>query len=417
MLVTREHVGLIDKEHPFLATTIKRSFRAARVGQEFDVITAVVDRIPFPRNCSFRNSDDGQSPISHQSLGGHAGISIATMDSSQAAPNLWTNDASSTRKKDLEFGNHSTLSLCFTEAGYGDREVQMPVANTTFVNGRSATFLVQRWINGADSSRPSELICTKERELQDQRVRVANGEDPNSFAYKTTISLRLRPITPPRVVIAAIGNIVRQIALDNADPQPASQELERSISDQIESGRIQRNKADVWALLRPQHAATDDPPSSSKIEIAGEITKGARLLKVLSGGGGWGEKQGLLALDPDWDYRSEDDKARNFAQNDEVFADIVNRGDIITFFVSDVIDPDSHDESTQHLGARLGQSQFKLQRQLLEFGCLPSTMDEIPGPLRKVTDPPLESPAILIRKYFGMLSEAGMSLKVGQVTW
>lgn len=416
LLVTREHIGLLDKEHPFIATTIKRSYRSVQFGQEFDVLFAVVDRIPFPK-ASRHLGVYHQFLLSHRSAGGHGGISVATMNSSLATPDLWTSDAGSTRRTNMDFGKHSTLSVCFAPAGYGDREVQMPVANTTFVNGRSATLLAQRWTNGTDPSSPNTLVCTKEKELQNQKVYVTSSEDPVSLAHNITFDLRLRRLTPTRVVSAAIGNIVRQIVFDDLGGQPASQELERSIGEQIESGRLERNTVEVWALLHSQRTASGDPPSNPEIDIPGEISKGARLLKVLSGGGGWGEKQGLLALDPDPDYRSEDAEARNFENSEEMFADIVKCGDRITFLVSDVGMPEAHVKNSWASGPGAGQRRITLPEQLLEFGCLPSTMDETPDPNGKDKGLPFGSSAILIRKYFGVLSEAGMSLMVRHFAW
>ena len=124
-----------------------------------------------------------------------------------------------------------------------------------------------------------------------------------------------------------------------------------------------RDHADVWAFITPKDVRASFTTISRRA-----FSKGCQLRKVLSGGGGWGVKQGLLSLDPDADYEYlltepqatkstglEDLYLANHRMTDiqddenqskKMFEDIIKPGDTITFFVNrllegPVLEPDS----------------------------------------------------------------------------
>ena len=111
--------------------------------------------------------------------------------------------------------------------------------------------------------------------------------------------LPLRALTPPRQIEEGMGNILRQLATppSAAGTQSrggASRELEVAVSAYMQSlpaGQAGAGAVQVYARLTPQQ-----PAATSPAELL--LYPGARLHRVLSGGGGWGNKAGLLALDP-----------------------------------------------------------------------------------------------------------------------
>jgi hypothetical protein len=167
------------------------------------------------------------------------------------------------------------------------------------------------------------------------------------------------PITEPRRIVSGLGNIVRQIEIDGK-PTPASSELETAVQQVI--NRRAKSNPDVatktiavWALVIPpsiadslnvsnfklpvnKHSDLDDEVSSAmngitltlddkpaiQHSVSRLVSEGCRVYRVrkwlrlffgcdnapanlnsVSGGGGWGKKQGLLSLDPETSYTSE----------------------------------------------------------------------------------------------------------------
>ena len=337
---------------------------------------------------------------------GYEGVSVGLFESSIAAPDLWSPRDDFPPTETMNIQQRSNLSFSFTVLNQGPWTLQMPIANTIFQNGKSATLFAQRWIK---KDQADGLICVEETNLPEQMISISKETGITDDILELHLHTRLRPITSPRVVSAAIGNIIRQIEVDDGHAQPASQELENAINKQIQSGHLQRDKVDVWALLRPPFSMSSDVHLGDKFDLQAAIASGAQLLKVLSGGGGWGEKQGLLALDPDSHYGGQVSPAYN---DDEVFADIVKVGETVTFLVNDSVPLNNSNEvvAGEHLSS--DTRDIALQDQLLEFGCLPSTMDVMPTPETGLNSSDIRGPHILINQYFGILSENGMSLTV-----
>ncbi|KAF2857456.1 hypothetical protein K470DRAFT_260794, partial [Piedraia hortae CBS 480.64] len=105
--------------------------------------------------------------------------------------------------------------------------------------------------------------------------------------------LPLEKLTPWRTVTECWGNILRTVVVpDGGKEVPASLELEAEVQKRggVEGG--------VWALIYPQkYLGTEhiDIKASSPFALSDDV----KLVRVVSGGGGWGAKRGLLSLDPD----------------------------------------------------------------------------------------------------------------------
>ena len=384
-----------------------------------DVLAAVVDRVPFPpASILVDNGGSGPKAFSRQHCPeGSQGVSVALLSSSQLTPNVWDEHPIFSKAASTLMGKQETskLSFCFGTLDGESQTIQMPLANTIFQNNKLSTLFIRRHIRSDVATKSSGIEPTRERSLEHQIVIMNDASSSEHVRFRTSISSRLTPITPPRNVAAAVGNIVRQIFDQNKKSCPASHELESTINSAIADGRLDRGLVEVWAFLRPQGDEVKCPKVEAGFDFEAELTSGARLLKVLSGGGGWGEKQGLLALDPD--IPGHQSAYRNTESNQEdpphmkLFQDVVRTGDTITFLVNS---SDTRVSENQSLPANT-TSRAALRNAVAEFGSVPSTVDDFAVP-SGTTQPADALNHVLIMNYFGMLSERGMSMVIRCLT-
>ena len=433
ILVTPAHLSLLEDGNAFIPDLLRQEAELSQPGQVFDVMAAVVDRIPHPR----APTEGSGSMASNSSAGattrdGSEGVSVAVLDSSSAAPNLWATQQDSQERETMTIQQRCTLTFTLPSSTCADIEVQklarqdlasrmlqLPVANTVFQNGRTATLFAQRWIVQQEHQSNALLVPEPKVWLPQQ------GLDLNGLTEETSVDQSLHsdltPITPPRTIKAAIGNIIRKVSAGGSPEAdiPASNELERAITTGIRNGSIPDQPAEVWALVKPQGYAPrmgcDIVEVSPELdELHKALLSGCRLHKVLSGGGGWGEKQGLLALDPDSSYSprqqafqsSTGDEQDTEAEKLQVLGEVVKPGEVVTFYVRN---PSLAQTNTLHMPDFVAHS--SLAPLSLIFGSLPSTMDVMPGLLPTKTTAE-ESDCVILEGCFGMLSEQGMSLTV-----
>lgn len=247
--------------------------RSPPAQNEITTQVAIVDRIPFPY---------GQSS-------GCPGFSLA-LDS--VAPS-----ASRSLLKDTEERPQPPLIVVQAglTAGTGPLVMFSP-SNTMFINGKTSTMFTESW------SRTHSSQGEYHFEMAGPRV------DRNVLAWAlpsecTSIRVPLQKLTERREIALSMGNIVSKlVATDGSGTQPASLELEGKISTLVKDKKLVNSRLVVFALIShssgPQHsaAALDVRAGSDSLGIA--IQDGARLFRVTGGGGGWGNKQGLLALEP-----------------------------------------------------------------------------------------------------------------------
>jgi hypothetical protein len=108
-----------------------------------------------------------------------------------------------------------------------------------------------------------------------------------------------------------MGNILRQLSnttpSSTADPRntiPASSELEKELPKYVKERGIPHQRVAVWALVEPLNSLLSET-QHGRSNIEQSIVNGSRIHRVVSGGGGWGKKQGLLSLDPEISFRDE----------------------------------------------------------------------------------------------------------------
>lgn len=451
LFVTPAHIRLLDgdseSDNAFIPSLLQLAFEQTKPWQEFDLLAAVVDRIPLTSSgTSYRvkgsHTPDVDTP-SKPCLGdGFEGISVAVLDSETAAPDLWSPRDRPKERETMTIQQRCTLSFSLPPSPgeptqLSDKAVsqplvkrmlQLPVANTLFQNGRTSTLFAQKWVLSFRKEPTSEPMSSEKTWLPQQTLHMDAlfADDCMQLRLDTLVHSRLVPITPARTITAAVGNIVRELGGgdDSAEAAPASEELERAISIAIQQGQIPAQQAGVWALIRPQRYAALDQPAELQGTVRGTIghaiLSGARLHKVLSGGGGWGKKHGLLALDPDSDYSyhhqtfgpSSGHGQDADVENLKALGEVAKLGDMITFYVY----RSPSDADAANLGQPISWSRSQAVTATLVFGSIPSTVDAMPEVDISEAEGRTQSELAVKENYFGMLSEQGMNLEVVRTT-
>jgi len=323
------------------------------------------------------------------------------------------------------------------------RSVKIPLAKTIFHNGYPHTMHSSSWIENNVTER-FELVQQQTHEHASVTIplEVLNEERP-LLIKRWLITTPLIPLTPPREVTASMGNIIRQIGGVDV---PASHELESAVVEFFEHNDMPVQSAAVWALVIPRettarleaegtldlmHMDKECERQTSMVRFSdGEkprdmfssvpyllMLRGARLHKVLSGGGGWGKKAGLLSLDPESDYSSIDPTSpgRNLDLDGLIneptpVKEVASPGDFIRFYIC----PNFPEEAFPRV-YRDACMRSTNRVQGLEFGALPSTMDDMEAsPSDSATDQGDRTRVAvrLFERQFGALSEGGMSVNI-----
>ncbi|KAM0252135.1 hypothetical protein ACHAQJ_007875 [Trichoderma viride] len=324
-----ENVDLMEKFARLMAGS-------ADVGK-FHVLSAVVDHIAAPMG----------------SLRPLQGISVLRGHVDDMLPHLWQ-PLPQKSKDDADSVSALTLSL-------GDPSVTLPLARTTFHNSRGSTLLMSQFDLTQNAAR-----LTQQTEKHSQFVKVSLDSDIESLAH-LDMWAPLMPLTQPRTVTESFGNIVRGIEVDG-NTIPASTELEdivNKLHKQNASSGVLSGPVGVWAMVTPNPDTSgaleewleEAPEPISALPDVDDIrdtvkataqhfkllhSHGGRLYKILSGGGGWGAKKGLLSLDPQRVHfsLSEEEEMQNFIQSMNG-GGFTPQGSQVQFFMSAPALPDS----------------------------------------------------------------------------
>ncbi|KAI9678024.1 MAG: hypothetical protein M1817_005968 [Caeruleum heppii] len=300
------------------------------------------------------------------------------------------------------------------------RVLDIPLANLIFHTGKDYSLIASSWKRQNSSSKWREEMRVDLSQLQ-VRLHTASSDDLLDQCDSMSeghVELPLLPLTAARQITDGYGNIVRML-----DSSPASHELEQAIADYFKDSSQEPRQIGVWALVIPRenvgrdgsgriHSSAfgrsivlhDEPdgharrkPSLSDWEskMSDLIEQGARLHRVLSGGGGWGSKQGLLSLDPDSTYTTLRDGEHHtaFVVGDDVgeeernaLGEVAREGDLVQFYISSVSE-DAATIRTPDDGSRGGKYDFPdsevrasgirsgNRRTQFVFGVIPSTVD------------------------------------------
>ncbi|KAM3507082.1 hypothetical protein MY11210_007295 [Beauveria gryllotalpidicola] len=282
--------------------------------EKFHVLGAIVDSIA-PQLGSYDTSP---------------GISVLRGHLDHMLPHLWQSEPPRP-SEDKDALSALSFSL-------GVPKVSLPLARTTFQNNRTSTLLASTFDLSGNSSRMENQL-----DRYAQEVFVSDSDLPQKMG-DLGMWAPLVPVTPPRLVAASFGNIVRSVEIDG-QAIPASTELEDAVNafyGKRGNSAVNTGPVGIWALITPTPKSdwvdaakswlngspiplSVDTSESSMQDLASKTAKylhnshqrGAKLLQVLSGGGGWGAKKGLLSLDPQRTHfsLSEEEEMHHFTQS------------------------------------------------------------------------------------------------------
>ncbi|KAI5369778.1 hypothetical protein Slin14017_G006570 [Septoria linicola] len=409
-----------------LALRLLERFNAnPTASKPLESLTAVVDRLP----------------VSASSVAGAEGLAYALItDPLQShAGSLMPLQSNATKPGSLSF-DISTGTYHIT--------AQMPLAQTIFMTGVPSTLIHTQY--------QFDPLTGRLRKQSSQFLESASVPLPESLAKGgVTLHAPMVPLTLPRRVESSMGNIVRKLSAPQSTAKShdawstktisASQELEAAVSKYFTLRSIAPEAVEVWALILPDRISSPDlstfplvgalnrlnPKSLEQIwlgeheaasieslqldNLLPALTKGARMCKVLSGGGGWGKKAGLLSLDPDsqystrelrgnegWEFTFDGDTTEEMmaAGRKQALGEVVEEGESIVFFLAnrpDILEMMMPNEDGS--GSSTSQGQIVL-------GALPTSTNSTPT---------ADTQSDTHRSgYFGALCEGGMALTIAK---
>lgn len=243
--------------------------------------------------------------------------------------------------------------------------LQMPLSQTIFSTGLTSTLVSRSHAAGQGKLSREEYLESLTFSMPQQ----SNSDECH-------VDCPLVQLTSYRTVQNSMGNIIRTLSSHDgqkSQEEPASRNLEEAVADYFKALDMPPEPVNVWALIIPRSVvasgtvkeATDafvvknhdlrqlwlKSKADSRV-LQTLLERQARLVKVLSGGGGWGKKAGLLSLDPDLEYSTRelrDDHGWDFdfdqtgedgtlpsmeRQLDQALGSSVEEGDGIVFFVA-----------------------------------------------------------------------------------
>ncbi|MCJ1296477.1 hypothetical protein MMC34_008043 [Xylographa carneopallida] len=182
---------------------------------------------------------------------------------------------------------------------------------------------------------------------------------------------------------------------------PASEELEKTLSAWTPN---KVNAHEIWARLTPRERWSGLPQIP---EEPAEVDRGSRLHKVLSGGGGWGNKKGLISLDPISRFRNsfvqsmfveEENIGR---ENHDVLDHIARPGDSIQFFAFERTSSPQSTESPKTMKIHSPHT--------IRIGNTTSRQDAMPNAIANESSDPER---LIAYGHFGALCESGIVLDI-----
>jgi hypothetical protein len=182
-----------------------------------------------------------------------------------------------------------------TSAGGEETRLQIPGANTLFVNGQEFTCqqLAFKKSDGEYKRQGGENVTTSRATII--------SELPT---LEGLISCHTLLLTPPREILASLGNVIRQISGASGDPAPSAEELTIRLDDcnaWIQEPEIANQFSGLtgtYALVMSpevQHLVSETEELNTNLELDAvnsfdlyeKLRLGAQLFRVSGGGGQW----------------------------------------------------------------------------------------------------------------------------------
>ena len=418
-LVTTAFAKWFGADGAFLATALQHIYGNFAYHDNMGSIqssVAIVDRLPSQarvRDCAEVVSSDGQIKLIH----GHQGIAL-WIDSMRFGPDTLPSLSNDDYVERL-------VRVTFMRRLGGGTVVELPPANTLFVNGEQNTIFQDTWaINPFTGPRLKQIGPRQPLKT----LEIFDEADAPWF------SAPIEALTGRREVLSSMGNVIRQVRSGkDGKPAPASAELEEKVPQYLARRRGTDGTLVIVALVfSPRTFEILEPgelidPSEGALTEAAlsslrrALLEGAHMHRVTSGGGGWGQKQGLLSLDPSFDFSKHEDTGSLGAMLRELGSDrppnsrnAVSPGDLVQFFASYEPEqpalqhpniPNTEDIDTSHWDAKKWDQSDSLRTIL---GSLPSQDDWL---MPSQDTKQFASSIIGIPGYFGMLSAGGTCLR------
>lgn len=233
-MATPQH-ALWFNDHKFMADLIAvvKNSECAHLAKtsSFNVLAAVVDGL-YPQLPSRKIRQ---------------GLSIQFGNVNQLLPGLWENTFQFNPDSEAE----SQLSVIFPRAAENKNvKLTLPLANTLFQTGRRSTLLVSEWKSTEGTS------TFKLTRMAEKRTQIINLPQTTDEAH-LGINSPLVPITHPRIISEALGNVISKIDIEG-NPSPASKELQVNIPRLLETRKLNSpsefipGPISVWALTIPK---------------------------------------------------------------------------------------------------------------------------------------------------------------------
>ena len=291
------------------------------------------------------------------------------------------------------------------------RGTDIPLANTIFNNGQRSTMFLTAWSRSSESA---EYEMTRKSAVDHQLIEL------DFPPFQSGLYVPLISLTKQRTVASSMGNIVRQLDIEAGEEIPASRELEEAVTKYVERNSDTDGKVLIYALVSKRghpSGSLDEPKEGEEAAtfVRKALLDGSSLHRVISGGGGWGAKQGLLSLDPQpllGEARSSPPAANDsdIAHMMTGLTSIAEKGAWIKFFVAyepnlrHMWDAEAAGSRPDHRAGNPPQDAHVHSR---AFGVVPvKSYDE---PVQQEPDLPL-SEVLHFPNHFGALSEQRMTL-------
>ena len=320
------------------------------------------------------------------------------------------------------------------DARYRDT-LRLPLANTVFQTGMPTTMFLSDW---KTTGHVGDLKMTSKTDISQHGIRLSGRN--SSWKTESTLNIPLLPLTLPRLVEGCMGNIIRRVVDSDGKTVQASSELENVVPRFFASRGQPAQSTVAWALVipgalkdtisarteellsirhedavstKPEHLWEclwrSDPPIWNKI-VSQALSEGARLHRVLSGGGGWGKKAGLLSLDPVPNNGPAESSSESDPEDFEsTLTPVVRDGDAIQFFISPKSDLTREATESDNYETVANRPRFQ-KFWGWELGTVPSTMDSIPGESWQHKPTDKDSITTMLVGSFGALTEGAMTL-------
>jgi hypothetical protein len=414
---------------------------AHKTEERIYALAAVVDKLPTPRAIEDVGAIEKEvlhcmqtPPVTDT---GHEGLSYTTLS--------YEDFQYTTRRSPDEHGVVDFLITQGTqkEGSYCD-SLSLPLANTIFQTGSPTTMALSTWVKETGST---ELKLKSKIHLSETSIKLRQDKNVEP---RSALAVPLIPITVPRVVEAGMGNILRRVTGPDGKSVSASEELEKVVPEYFKARNEPPQAMSVWALLIPKNALEEireaaerlfthvrekegnadpkdvppwislwkgNPPIWNDL-VTFALSKGARLHRVLSGGGGWGKKAGLLSLDPSVmssEFATSSTQDSPFSEKEPgdlstALQEVTRPGDSIQFYASPTFSDPSAISPTKAMESLEILQSSEAKPWTWEFGMVPSTSDALLASTWQHHTPTLKI-RFVFRNSFGALSEGGLTLK------